>query len=174
MEAIVVSYQTGATIGVLRFVEGQAAIYDPITAKKKYIITGMDYSEDFVLPKKTSEERLGSQLEKGLLCYDTTDNSIWLGDGTTYGGVRVCGTTTEDNLTQMIAADRERMDGLEERCDTAEARLNMAEDAISGKAEISDMDALAGRVSDLESAVGTFESQAREILGIEEEEEETE
>ena len=40
---------------------------------------------------------------------------------------------------------------------------------LNGKAAAADVTALAGRVSDLETAVGTFESQARAILGEEEE-----
>ncbi len=42
---------------------------------------------------------------------------------------------------------------------------------LNGKAAATDVTALAGRVSDLETALGTFESQARAILGEEEEEE---
>ena len=40
--------------------------------------------------------------------------------------------------------------------------------------DASDLTSLSGRVTSLESAVGGFESQAREILGVEEEEEESE
>ena len=42
---------------------------------------------------------------------------------------------------------------------------------LNGKAAATDVTALAGRVSDLETALGTFESQARAILGVQEEEE---
>ncbi len=45
---------------------------------------------------------------------------------------------------------------------------------LAAKAAASDLTALAGRVTTLESVLGSFESQAREILGVQEEEEEEE
>ena len=59
--------------------------------------------------------------------------------------------------------------------DTANKRIRIGDGSTAGGTEIPNMTdhtALAGRVTSLESAVGNFESQAREILGAREEEEE--
>ena len=56
--------------------------------------------------------------------------------------------------------------------DTTNKRIRIGDGSTVGGTEVPNMtdhNTLAGRVSDLETAVGTFESQAREILGEEEE-----
>ena len=59
--------------------------------------------------------------------------------------------------------------------DSTNKRIRVGDGSTVGGTEIpnmSDHTALAGRVSDLETSLGTFESQARAILGEEEDEEE--
>ena len=98
MDVMVLSSITGACVGVLKLTRQESAIYDPITGRKKYIVTGINYDEEFILPQSTTEERLASTPQDGALLYDKTEKKIYIGDGTTAGGV-LCNAALYTRMT---------------------------------------------------------------------------
>ena len=98
MDVMVLSTETGACVGVLKFTEEGSAIYDPITRTKKYTVAGVDFDPALVLPKMTSAERTSSVLKDGELVYDVTAKQIFVGNGVTSGGI-ACNAVPDERMT---------------------------------------------------------------------------
>ena len=138
MDVMVLSTITGACVGVLKLTQQESAIYDPITGRKKYIVAGINYDEEFILPQKTTEERLAYTPQDGAMVYDKTDKQIYIGNGTTAGGV-LCNSvlyTRMSNAETNINAHTTRLnvhDGdiisLQTRMTSAEADIDRIEES---------------------------------------------
>jgi len=133
MEVAVLSTITGACAGVLRMTPTETAIYDPVTGRKKYLVAGMDYSENFVLPIMSSSQRLAQVLEVGAVVYDSDDGYIYIGDGETAGGQRMnkdLADEMESNAAQFIQLDQFRNNVLQ-RFYVLENRTTAIEQAMA-------------------------------------------
>jgi|GEM_PF-5171565 len=139
MDVMVLSTITGACVGVLKLTQQESAIYDPITGRKKYIVAGINYDEEFILPQKTTAERLAYTPQDGAMVYDKTEKQIYVGNGVTPGGV-LCNATLYTRMTSAetnINAHTTRLnvlDGevilLQSRMTTAEADIDRLEESI--------------------------------------------
>lgn len=95
----------------------------------------------------------GTTYPEAVPVYDRSTRRIRIGDGTTANGTEVpnmadvSGKANQSDLTALTT------------------RVSTAESNIAGKASAADLSALADRVTAAEEAIGTFESQARAILG---------
>ena len=118
----------------------------------------------------------GTTYPEAVPVYDRSTKRIRIGDGTTANGTEV------PNMADVSGkANQSDLSALTTRVSTAESniagkanqsalsaltsRVSTAESNIAGKASAADLSALADRVTAAEEAIGSFESQARAILG---------
>ncbi len=118
----------------------------------------------------------GTTYPEAVPVYDRSTKRIRIGDGTTANGTEV--PNMADVNAKASSAD---LSALTTRVSTAESniagkanqsalsaltsRVSTAESNIAGKASAADLSALTDRVTAAEEAIGSFESQARAILG---------
>ena len=129
MDIMVLSTSTGDCVGVLKIMQQESAIYDPITGRKKYIVAGINYEEELILPQKTTAERLAYTPQDGAMVYDKTEKQIYIGNGTTAGGI-LCNATLHTRMTTAEANINEhtnRLNGHDGNITSLQSRMNTAE-----------------------------------------------
>ena len=104
MQIMVLSSKTGGCVGILRISKTEVAVYDPVSNRKKYVFAGVEGNDEMATPKHTTTARTAITPTEGALVYDTDTKKLYLGDGSTAGGVELLGEIDDrvDTLENLV------------------------------------------------------------------------